>query len=494
MRFESESVDPPFPVVMGNEEETGMIVQIGDIIDEPYDMADNLPRYIPPQLMGSHEEYLINGFRVYVGGTEEMDRPTNVERATPECILPSDLTKYIRIGELIMDKIAENYARETSIEELDEVSVRLQRRVVDSQNNRKGCHDNFGIDRENDLANSTRLSPHVQQFVSSRLFMTGAGHIDQNQGVFYSQKVNGLVQIMGYGYMGTVGRMVPSMETVRMEIRSNDINISDWATKIRLGGMGILMALSETEELDQLNKFIRTHNERDFLARIKTLNEMYLMDSGTIEASNIQLKSVDYQQRVAELALKRLGVYCEVPLEYHKIAQEIYEFCDDYRAVVKGDKDLDILADRADWAAKIAAVRNSIEKDRGFGIRRDYLDVKSQSLDLKYDYREIKAIDGEIISRKEGFGYKLRDKGVFRQVVPENEVLKSFKVPPSDTRASLRGLLLSTEQVSRCEWSSISFYDNKDEKRPHEISFAPRDTFLSEDDESKLKTEQFKTI
>ena len=486
MKFESESVDLPLPIIMGNEEETGMLISIENNFDEPYDLADNLPRYIPSELLERNDQYLTNGFRVYAGGYSG-EKKTNIERATPECIMPSDVNKYIRVGEVLIDKITENYAQETSRHSDQDVIVRMQRRVVDSRSNRKGCHDNFGLPRNADMEISSDLRPHIAEFIATRLFITGAGHIDDDIGPYYSQKITGLEDVIARGWKGTVAGVLPDNDTTRLEIRCNDINISDWATQARLGGMGILLALDETGELDILNKYTNNESDAKYLNRIKNLNEMYMQDDGVLEVSTEQLKAVDYQQRVAELAMKRLGLHVEVPYEYFKIAEEIYEYCDDFKEVVRGGGDISQLSDRSDWAAKMTVVRSSIEKDRDFGIEREYLDIKAQAMDLKYDYREIVAHDGETISTSQGYGYKLRDKDFFRSTIKKMEVLKAYKIPPNDTRASLRSELLTDHNINVIDWSSLNYTINGMEKDSQNIQLSPRETTLSAENQKKIR-------
>jgi len=482
--LQHESVESPLPLVMGNEEETGMIVKLDDQFDEPYEIAENLSSYIPSSFLGSHDEYLTNGFRIYVGGSEDFGRATNIERSTPECILPDDLNKYIRVGEMIMDQIVENYIKDASTETEDTVTVRLQRRVVDSYGNRKGCHDNFCIENDSEIGDSLEIVPHLKQFIATRNFITGAGYFTEDEGVFYSQKIGGLEEVNGYGYRGTVGRVVQDIDTMRLEIRCNDINISDWATQIRLGGMGLMLALNELGELDRLDSFTDYLSDYEYIATTKNLNSMELSDDGNITMSKSQLRGLDYQQRVAELALKYISLYIDLPHNYRRIANEIYDYCDDMKKVIGGQADIKILADRADWAAKLTQIRDGIEADRDFGISRDFGDVKSRATDLRYDYKEISGRDGKITSRRIGNGLKLRERGNFRISQNEKLIHSIQATPPNNTRAKLRSLLLEDIKVKDCYWSSVSFLSATNKNRI--ITLAPRDTAFNEIDLEKI--------
>ena len=480
----NESVESPLPLVIGNEEETGMIVKLDGQYDEPYEIAENLSRYIPQHLLGSHDEYLTNGFRIYVGGSEDFGRATNIERSTPECILPEDLNKYIRVGEIIMDQVVENYIKETSMDTEDIVTVRLQRRVVDSYGNRKGCHDNFCIENDSEIGESLELVPHLKQFIATRNFITGAGYFTEDEGVFYSQKIGGLDEVNGYGYRGTVGRIVQDVDTMRLEIRCNDINISDWATQVRLGGMGLMLALNELGELDRLDNFTDNLNDYEYISTAKNLNRMELSSDGQISMSKSQLRGLDYQQRVAELALKNINLYIDLPHNYRRVASEIYDYCDDMKKVIRGQADIKILSDRADWAAKFTQIRDGIEADRDFGITRNFADIKSQATDLRYDYKEISGEGGNIIARKMGNGLKLRERGKFKVSINEKLIHSIQATPPSDTRAVLRAQILEDIKVKDCYWSSVSFMSALDKNKV--ITFGPRDTAFTESDLEKI--------
>jgi len=487
MSFDFETVEAPLPILIGNEEETGMLVDINGVIDEPYDLSNELPRHIPEALMGNHNEYLTNGFRVYVGGYENMDKPTNIERSTPECTLPSEVTTYIRIGEVLMDRIVENYIKEATIVSDDKINVRMQRRVVDSADNRKGCHDNFGIQIPDYSEEPSAIYPYILEYISTRQFITGAGHIGKDHGPHYSQKINGLSRLTGHGYYGSVASINSDTDNYRLEIRCNDINISDWATKVRIGGMALVIALNEVDQLSALKNYTANLSDGQYIKRIQTLNEIYLFDNGNLEATKMQMRALDFQQRVAELALKKLGLYVDVPYDYYSLAKEIYDYCDDYRSVIKGSEDFSILADRADWAAKLLAIRSGIERDRDFGIKRDYQDIIAQAMDMKYDFRSIRGEAGKIVEKKIGYGYKLRDRGLFRNTIPNEQISKRFTVPPEDTRAKLRTQLLLDKSIIVDDWSTIEYYEDDDAEYAKSLKIKAREIELSDYNYEKLK-------
>ena len=150
--------------------------------DEPYQLAEGLEKYTPVELLG-HKEFLTNGFKLYAGGCIKSELVTNIERATPECSTPQELVAYIRASELLIRNLVENYVAIESAYDDTTINARIQRRVVDGEGNRKGCHDNFGIqvadDNEEIFFQNSKLS--ITNHLATRSFVTGAGHIKNKQ-------------------------------------------------------------------------------------------------------------------------------------------------------------------------------------------------------------------------------------------------------------------------------------------------------------------------
>ncbi len=136
-----------FPTVMGVEEETGLMVNHGTVWEDPNILAENIADYMPSiSFSGVNKLFLQNGGLIYPGGGAGAKGADNIERATPECRRPVEIAAYIQANERLMVDIAANYAKKMSAANNSHTQVRIQRRVVDSQGNRKACHDNFRRD------------------------------------------------------------------------------------------------------------------------------------------------------------------------------------------------------------------------------------------------------------------------------------------------------------------------------------------------------------
>ncbi|GAC1386547.1 MAG: Pup--protein ligase [Candidatus Saccharimonadales bacterium] len=456
-----------FPVAFGYEEETGMQDSLTGKMQEPGYFVTNFESFIPEDIRGSGE-FLANGFRVYPEGASNGEK-TTLERATPECSTPRQLALYTRASELLLVGMTIRFLTEQSQATGDILEARIQRRVVDGHGSRKGAHDNFGMLKssvENLLAN--RLAPSFTYHLATRSFVTGAGHVRHNA-LQYAQKINGLIEVDGYGFQGGMYRITEAEGTPRIEVRCNDVNISDWATHIRIGSAAMVLALNQTPLARQLNDHVP---DIDRLEDAKRMNFIKLRNDGTITPTAAQVEAVDFQQRVAELLLNKLAAHVDyVPDEYVQLAHKLYIYCEDYRQVLAGNQTISLLAKRADWATKLLHVLNGIERDQQAGLSRTLNDKKSQASDMRYDNIQIKAAAGKLLKINFGTAYKLRNKNFFEDILPENEINEALATAPTTTRAHIRGKLVRKYHILSCDWNRATVASPGDSDHGIEVIF-----------------------
>ena len=450
-----------FPIAYGNEEETGMLDDVSGDFQEPYKLVSALRSYVPPELLTTQPGntlFLKNGSKIYPGTSVGTSVATNLERATAECASVDELTMAVRASEKILVKTAEAYAARQSSNKGQAVNVRIQRRVVDSMGSRKGCHDNYGITRKFSYAMSDNVPPLVLAHLVSRSFITGAGHVHEN-GLSFAQKVGGLDHVDSYGYFGSMCRVSLDEGTPRFEVRCNDINISDWAVRVRIGGAAIALALAQTP----LAVALSNTTELTAIRKANAMNRLRLNPDGSISASPYTQRALDIQKRIAELTLMDLIRHVdEVPDELLGVAHDIYAFCEDFQKICDGKETVSLVADRADWAAKFNLTVQGMEKDKALGITRRVNDFRSQATDLLYDYIGVRADSGKLQHTIYGRGYQLRDKGVFRNSPKSSrQADQLYMNPPRATRAAVRGYLMRNYDVTYCNWDLITVADHE---------------------------------
>lgn len=459
-----------YPLAYGTEEETGMLDNHRGQMDEPTQLAGDLGHYLPADLehfdaRGAY--FLQNGSKIYAGGAADYDELTNIERATAECISPEQVSLCLRASEILLIKTVSNYLTEISVNQPEVKTTRIQRRVIDSYGNRKGCHDNFGISPNSPIALHGNLPPAVLTHLASRSFITGAGLITEF-GTNLAQKVGGLEKAEGYGNFGTMYRMTTVDGTPRVEIRCNDINLSDWATEVRLGSTALAIALNQTALGSKLQGMTR----HESLQMAQRMNDIKLSADGLVQPSDFLNKAVDFQQAQADLVLTKLGQYTDYPPDsLDKTAQAVYDYCDDFRRVLRREATIETLADRADWAAKFSYILRRMNQDVQDGQPRSLTDYTSQAGDLQYDYMKISANNGRLQPIHLGYGYRLRNAGHFKhRGFTEAQLSKAYYQPPAETRAAIRGKIIKKYFVAECDWNYALVHDGS-----HRVKFTFND-------------------
>lgn len=435
------------PYAMGCEEEVGFAVSYdgGKRFVDAH--QGDLEGSIPDDAVGSGQ-FLKNGGRFYV--------TMHPEICTPEVTTLDDFGEHVRSNEELLVDIAGNFllsgGRSEHGLQADEAIVRIQRRVVDGHGNRWGMHDNFGV--YDQLAALYADDSNAERVffgqIKSRSIQTGAGHVTSDK-LAFSQKIDGLVDIQRYGNKGSVHRFT-SDEGFRHEIRCGDINISDWAVRMRPGSMVLSSMISQTPVPDKL----LGPPAKKVISQSISANIIELREDGTLAPSPRLIDCIDYQQRLAEYALTELPKFIG-PLsdDHRETAEDQYDFCDDMRMVTSGDATIKLLANRADWAAKMYVIQKKVQAANANGAHRTMHDHQAQALDMAYDRIEVGMKDGELQKPEYGWGYMLRDRNAFLDTVPQGYVDQAYNNAPLTTRASIRSKLFKEYEVRIATWDEV---------------------------------------
>lgn len=389
-----------------------------------------------------------NGSRTYVdvGG---------VELASPEVSNPADQAIYIKADAQLYERALADFTTEEAKRVHAPVATFFQRRVIDQEGNTWGCHDNYSIRDDIDYGNlvANEDMPTSQLwlgFLMSRVITTGALYIG-SEGAYFSQKLSQPhVLFNSYGYLNSMLR-VDREHGQRLEIRCSDINIQDWATVARVGGAALLLAATQTPLAQKL--LDSPHYDVEW-PRFDDWNNVPLDDD---------LKFVPNDKIMAHIAAQKftfetiLGEYEKfagrpIPKTYRQIGRSILKFCADLEAVLSGQAEIDLLADRCDWASKLYVVRRDIARneDRALG------DDRSKYLDMLYDQIKISAAPKEKAKVELGYGHKLAAKHSFYR--NRTSLLETATIaPPAKSRAAARVKIAKKmgENAKSCNWDYV---------------------------------------
>lgn len=451
----------PYPQAMGNEEETGLLFRlVGADKWLELDEFDNdfFEERVHDVDVEHAEQFLVNGMRLYAGGANgAKTNNTNLERATPECADPKELTTYIGASRQYTERMIESYVHghndhNAHIEWPENMigSVRLQRRVRDSKGNTKACHDSFDRGR---LLGDVDATPSAESLLlahaMTRPIVTGAGYVDGDKGLyFFAQKMSNISEVDEKTYGSSV---LSSGDPSRIEFRCGDQNISEWATWMRVGSAALVIAMAATP----LGKKLERELEDKIAGYYTHTHESALLlnhyDFGMKDP-----ESLDVQKRLASAALDELQLYADLPNEYFRVASEWAGYLEDLGRYRRGELELEALSGRSDWAAKLRGIKRSIARDESFGINRRVGDVQSLAQDLSYDVvRYVFQPDGNI-TKKQGWGYKFMERyGV--SVTSPMEVARALQHPPHG-RARVRSALIRaySEYLIEANWNEVT--------------------------------------
>jgi hypothetical protein len=445
----------PFPTVMGTEQEVGMAVRYTDgSINEPYDLALEMYGLLPPRI-AALDGMMTNGGKLYIGGTSDHS-PTNIEIATPECVDPLQLVVHIRGAQELIRLLAGEYVAKR--EGADE-AVFINHRVVDLRGSRKGVHDNYSYPVGH---NSPEFKNALCDLLGARSIASGAGYVEQS-GYYFSQKTGGLSAVDAQGYGGTVYRF-DREHGDRLEVRCNDVNISDWATWQRVGIVALFLAcyaVPETREL--LQRGIKIRTDEELIRNIWSMDNALSLDREVRINQNCR-KSSALLRDLGNLVLDELPQHVgEIPRGYQHLAQELLRYCDDFDRVLSGDCGVRLLADRADWAAKLVMIQRRLSEVDPNGVSTEEQRVeRAVSEDLKYGYVLVRKNSDNKVVFENGRGIRLRARKHFAEpVITEEEVSIACYTAPRETRAWTRAKAIKEGDLAEADWHEVRKPDEK---------------------------------
>jgi hypothetical protein len=429
-----------FPRAYKATQELGIQLSAQGKISEPHHLLDNLQDSLPPDL-SVRCDTLINGSRLSIITPDtSKGKKTNPAITTPECSTPDQLHEYLRAAEFIVTRLVEHYVVGQSQSTAAPLQARIQRRVVDGQGSRKGARDSFALPPNSALGNtSIRLPFSVLGHFITRGFIVGAGHNMGVDGLRYAQKTDGVKDVSGSGFKGTMYNRVVDGKVTWLESRNDDVNVSDWATRARIGGTAIILALNHTPLARQLNH--NAPSDTVALGIARQMNVLRLNEEGYIVDSPIQRGALDFQRKCLDLFVDKLQLYTDIPPELYAIAREIQKYCDAFEQVLDQKATIASLADWADWASKFVETLVDIDKDIGFGIPRSIYDGRSEAKDLEYDFMLLSSDNGVLAKTRYGYGYvkreALRRKQFRSRAIEISAIERALLKPPKTTRSQI---------------------------------------------------------
>ena len=374
----------------------------------------------------SSNVFLENGSRLY------LDVGSHPEYATAECDSLSDLVAQDKAGESILRELV-GYAQTQLSDEGIRGDIYLFKNNTDSTGNSYGCHENYCIERIEDLS---RLENVFIPFLISRQIFTGAGKVVTNaKGTAYSMSQR--AEHIWEAISSATTRSRPIINTRdephadpekfrRLHVIVGDSNMSEFATYLKIGTASVVLAMIE-DDIIQLRDYSMAspiNALRDISYDLWSKEPVKLMNGRDLTALEIQEDLCERAEKFVEVR--------DLPADQVHAVRLWREVIEQYRSDPMG------LADRVDWIAKLQI----IDRER----ERSGVELNDPKIALIYLIYHDTNLD-------RGLFYRRSARGHFERMVSDEQVELATTTPPPTTRAHMRGTFIQAAKKWRRDYT-----------------------------------------
>lgn len=362
-----------------------------------------------------------NGARLYVDHAHP-------EYSSPESLYPRDVVLYDRAGDLVALEAVRNLAN-------TDQPVNLYKNNTDSKGASYGTHENYLVDRAVEF---DRIVEGLTPFFVTRQILCGSGRVGIGQeasvpGFQISSRADFFEECVGLET--TLRRPIintrdePHAEPGlyrRLHVIIGDATLAEPATLVRFGSTSLVLALIE----QGLEPRILLKDPVEALYTVS--HDLGLSASLPLEGGG-GTTALEIQRAYLDAVKTHMDPDCEATAE---VVAEWERFLEGLAS------DPLSLADSIDWVAKYQLLQGYVRKQN-----LPWDDPKLQLIDVQY----------HDVRPEKGLFYKLEASGRIRRLTTPEAVEHAVENPPEDTRAWLRGTLVSRfgEFVESASWDTI---------------------------------------
>ena len=390
---------------------------------------DDISRYLFRKVVSwgrSSNVFLENGSRLY------LDVGSHPEYATAECDLLSDVVAQDKAGELILRELV-SYAQEQLEAEGHQGDIYLFKNNTDSSGNSYGCHENYCIERVEDLS---RFEQVFIPFLITRSIFAGAGKIvTGSHGARYSMTQRS--EHIWDSISSATTRSRPIINTRdephadperyrRLHVIVGDSNMSEYATYLKVATASVVLAMVEDK-----STVLRDLTLASPIAALREMSYDLWSENGLELANGRTMTALEIQNDILERA--------ELFAQTHDLPPDQAQAIAEWRKVLETYRENPLdLADRVDWIAKLQLVeRSSVKNNLGLDSPRLAL------LDMLYHDTDA----------DRGLYYQLLKKGLMRRVLTDADISSATTDAPETTRARMRGAFIKKAKENRRDFT-----------------------------------------
>lgn len=407
-----------------------------DMLTDDHEYDESTGRITLRRRRGSWEDpahlnaVLPNGARFYVDHAHP-------EYSGPEVTNAKDAVIWDTAGDRIVLRAAHAYAQ------IEDSSVALYKNNVDGKGASYGTHENFLVSRQVDFEDlARRLTPHlVTRIVISGAGRVGIGAQGEQAGFQLSQRADymeaevGLETTLRRPIVNT--RDEPHADRSRwrrLHVIIGDANCAEVSTYLKVGSTALVLAAIEADD-SRLDMLALKHPVAD----VRTVSR------------DISLRAQ------LELASGELATALEIQRALLNIARDYVADVGEAQVVARWESVLDKLARdifeaarEVEWVAKLKL----------FGMMRERwasVGAAGERTLPGWDDSRLAAADLQWSQLGSGLAAKLTSAGQLESIASSDEVERAMALPPTDTRAWLRGRLVGAvpQLVDAAGWSTV---------------------------------------
>ena len=372
---------------------------------------------------------LTNGARFYVDHAHP-------EYSAPETTTPLDAVLWDRAGEVVVSEGARIASQISGIP-----SIVIYKNNTDNKEASYGCHENYLISRKIPFEAIVRL---MTPFFVTRQVFCGAGRVGLEQdahkeGFQISQRADffeaevGLETTLKRPIINTRDEPHADPEQYRrFHVIVGDANMCDYANYLKVGTTALVLWAVENNLLDAAG--LQLENP---LWSLRTVSRDLNLETQLNVIGGTKATAVEIQARFID------QIYAGMTAEHYEMLPWATSVLKNWAATLKLlREDISKLIGQLDWVTKKWVMDAYLKRDS-----LTWADAQLSAIDLQWsDLRPGK-----------GLAMVLRERGVIKSLVSNEQARTAATNPPVDTRAWFRGECLRrfSTNVAAASWDSL---------------------------------------